>query len=193
MPSSPTYYDFFGVRQNASFEEIRSAYLWLMKQHHPDRSGQPDRQRSADFAAMVNRCYAVLKDPATFGEYQLSYRAGDIVSPRIDASEPLSMELRDFSNAICTGGVPRSSAALGYFRAPSWSVPILAVICGVISDKFIDESSVTGLLEKAHNANQRGGFLIVVYFVICAIGYIVGGYGRFYLRSKSAPAVEGKK
>ena len=30
-----------------------------------------------------------------------------------NASEPLSMELRDFSNAICTGGVPRSSAALG--------------------------------------------------------------------------------
>ena len=69
MPSSPTYYDFFGVRQNASFEEIRSAYLWLMKQHHPDRSGQPDRQRSADFAAMVNRCYAVLKDPATRARY----------------------------------------------------------------------------------------------------------------------------
>jgi hypothetical protein len=69
MSQSPTYYDFFGVRQGASFEEIRSAYLWLMKQHHPDRSGQPDRQKSADFAAMVNRCYAVLKDPATRARY----------------------------------------------------------------------------------------------------------------------------
>ena len=35
-----------------------------------------------------------LKDPETFGEYQLTYRAGDIVSPRIDAAEPLSLELR---------------------------------------------------------------------------------------------------
>jgi hypothetical protein len=69
MSSSPTYYDFFGVRQNASFEEIRSAYLWLMKQHHPDRSDHSDRQRSADFAAMVNRCYAVLKDPSTRARY----------------------------------------------------------------------------------------------------------------------------
>ena len=34
-----------------------------------------------------------LKDPETFGEYQLTYRAGDIVSPRIDAAEPLSLEL----------------------------------------------------------------------------------------------------
>ena len=69
MPSSPTYYDIFGVRQSASFEEIRSAYLWLMKQHHPDRSDHSDRQRSADFAAMVNRCYAVLKDPSTRARY----------------------------------------------------------------------------------------------------------------------------
>jgi hypothetical protein len=69
MSSSPTYYDLFGVRQNASFEEIRSAYLWLMKQHHPDRSDHADRQRSADFAAMVNRCYAVLKDPSTRARY----------------------------------------------------------------------------------------------------------------------------
>ena len=31
----------------------------------------------------------VLKEPESFGEYQLSYRAGDIVSPRIEVAEPL--------------------------------------------------------------------------------------------------------
>ncbi len=76
------------------------------------------------------------------------------------------------------------SAALGWFRLPSWLVPILAVACGVISDKFIDESAVADILERAHNANQRGGFLIVVYFVICAIGYVAGAYGRHYARGK---------
>jgi predicted dehydrogenase len=55
----------------------------------------------------------VLKDPETFGEYQLTYRTGDIVSPRIDAEEPLSLELRDFCDAIATGETPRSSADLG--------------------------------------------------------------------------------
>ena len=30
--------------------------------------------------------------PATFGEYQLTYRSGDIVVPRIDAAEPLALE-----------------------------------------------------------------------------------------------------
>jgi hypothetical protein len=80
-----------------------------------------------------------------------------------------------------------AAAALGWLRLPSWLVPVLAVVCGVVADKFIDESSVTGMLEKAHTANQRGGFLIVVYFVICAVGYIVGAYGRHYARSKGLP------
>ncbi len=82
------------------------------------------------------------------------------------------------------------AAALGYFRLPSWIVPIAAVIMGVLSDKFVEQSDVTTLLEKAHNANQRGGFLIVVYFVIMAVGYVAGAYGRhYYLRAKGgAPA-----
>ena len=56
---------------------------------------------------------AVLPDPATFDEYRLSYRTGDIVSPRIDATEPLAIELADFCNAIRTGETPRSSPQIG--------------------------------------------------------------------------------
>lgn len=52
-------------------------------------------------------------NPATFGEYKLTYRTGDIVSPRVDVNEPLALELADFCNAIRTGAVPRSSAQLG--------------------------------------------------------------------------------
>jgi predicted dehydrogenase len=51
--------------------------------------------------------------PATFGEYQLTYRSGDIVVPRIEAGEPLGLELADFAHAIRTGEEPRSSSALG--------------------------------------------------------------------------------
>jgi predicted dehydrogenase len=52
-------------------------------------------------------------NPETFGEYKLTYRTGDIVSPRVAAAEPLQVELTDFCDAIRTGGTPRSSAALG--------------------------------------------------------------------------------
>jgi predicted dehydrogenase len=51
--------------------------------------------------------------PENFGEHQLSYRSGDIIVPRLDAYEPLSLELEDFARAIHTGSTPRSSAQLG--------------------------------------------------------------------------------
>jgi predicted dehydrogenase len=56
---------------------------------------------------------ANLPDPETFGEYKLTYRTGDIVSPRVDATEPLSVELADFASAIQNGTPLVSSAALG--------------------------------------------------------------------------------
>ena len=46
---------------------------------------------------------AALPDPETFGEYRLTYRTGDIVSPHIESHEPLSLELADFCAAVRTG------------------------------------------------------------------------------------------
>jgi tetrahydromethanopterin S-methyltransferase subunit C len=70
------------------------------------------------------------------------------------------------------------AAALGYFRLPSWLVPIVGVICGVIADKYIDQTEVISLLERAASANQRGGFLVIVYVIIVAVGYVSGAYAR---------------
>ncbi|MBV9605697.1 MAG: Gfo/Idh/MocA family oxidoreductase [Solirubrobacterales bacterium] len=42
----------------------------------------------------------VYRDPETFGEYHLSYRSGDVVSPKIETYEPLGLELADFVGAI---------------------------------------------------------------------------------------------
>jgi predicted dehydrogenase len=56
---------------------------------------------------------AILPNPETFGEYKLSYRTGDIVSPHLEAAEPLYREIEDFCSAIRVGTVPRSSAQLG--------------------------------------------------------------------------------
>jgi predicted dehydrogenase len=52
-------------------------------------------------------------EPETFGEYQLSYRSGDIHSPRIDAAEPLHLELQDFARAMRDGSTPRADARMG--------------------------------------------------------------------------------
>ena len=57
---------------------------------------------------------AELPPPETFGEFRLSYRTGDIISPKIEATEPLALEVADFCSAIIDGTAPRSSAQLGY-------------------------------------------------------------------------------
>lgn len=51
--------------------------------------------------------------PKSFGEFQLSYRVGDIVSPRIEPSEPLAEEVSHFCKCIKTGKKPRSDGING--------------------------------------------------------------------------------
>jgi len=51
--------------------------------------------------------------PESFGEYQLTYRSGDIVIPRVEPAEPLALELQDFARAMLTGSTPVSHAQLG--------------------------------------------------------------------------------
>ena len=54
-----------------------------------------------------------LREPESFGEFRLTYRTGDIVSPRIDAAEPFSLELSDFCQAIRKGRRLASSSSSG--------------------------------------------------------------------------------
>jgi predicted dehydrogenase len=71
---------------------------------YDDTSGEPIR---------IHDSGASLEDPATFGEYRLTYRTGAILSPPISAAEPLALELTDFCHSIREGHEPRSSAGLG--------------------------------------------------------------------------------
>lgn len=51
--------------------------------------------------------------PSTFGEFQLSYRHGDIWVPRLDTTEPLTAEWEHFSACVRDGSDPRASARGG--------------------------------------------------------------------------------
>ncbi len=53
------------------------------------------------------------RDPQSFGEFQLSYRMGDIVSPRLENVEPLLLEMYDFCRAVRGLGTPTSNGPLG--------------------------------------------------------------------------------
>ncbi len=58
----------------------------------------------------------IYEDPKTFGEYQLSYRTGDIVSPRIANDEPIELEMADFTDMVRTG------------KAPDWQVRLARAV-----------------------------------------------------------------
>jgi predicted dehydrogenase len=51
--------------------------------------------------------------PASFGEFQLTYRSGDILSPRLDTTEPLYLECQHFLECIRTGRTPDASPRSG--------------------------------------------------------------------------------
>jgi predicted dehydrogenase len=54
----------------------------------------------------------VYEDPETFGEYHLSYRTGDVLSPKLESHEPLAMEMNDFVRAVAHGTPVISNPAL---------------------------------------------------------------------------------
>ncbi len=53
------------------------------------------------------------RQPASFGEFQLTYRSGDILSPRLDTTEPLRIECEHFLDCIRSGTEPDAGARAG--------------------------------------------------------------------------------
>jgi predicted dehydrogenase len=53
------------------------------------------------------------KDPETFGEFQLSYRTGDILSPKLASAEPLFTEATHFLDCIQSGETPITDGLAG--------------------------------------------------------------------------------
>lgn len=55
----------------------------------------------------------ILHQPATFGEFQLTYRMGDMVAPCLANTEPLVIEIEHFLECIETGQTPRTDGKFG--------------------------------------------------------------------------------
>ena len=56
----------------------------------------------------------IYEDPETFGQYHLSYRTGDIVSPKLDSFEPIAVEMDEFVRSVRAGGAPPGHLELGH-------------------------------------------------------------------------------
>jgi predicted dehydrogenase len=88
---------------------------------------------------------ADLRDPETFGEFRLTYRTGDIVSPRVEVTEPLQLELADFRDSIRTGKQPRSRMHLG--------LDVIRIIEAV--DLSLQEGGVPVTVDRLADADLR--------------------------------------
>lgn len=54
-----------------------------------------------------------LRRPENFGEFQLSYRMGDMVAPHLSNAEPLLIEVDHFLDCVETGKQPRTDGKFG--------------------------------------------------------------------------------
>jgi predicted dehydrogenase len=101
-----------GVKANVQISWLAPRKVRQMVVVGSKRMVQYDDTASDEAVRVYDRGMEV-RPPASFGEHQLVYRTGDVVIPRIDAAEPLGLELADFARAIRTGEDPDSHVALG--------------------------------------------------------------------------------
>lgn len=53
------------------------------------------------------------REPSGFGEFQLSYRTGDIIAPKLANTEPLFIEAQEFVAAVSDGAAPLTDGRAG--------------------------------------------------------------------------------
>src|SRR3954465_11659526 len=71
MSRGYTFYDVFDLDERATAQQVRTAYLRLMKLHHPDKSSG---QQTPGFVALINLCYETLSDPVKRAAYDADLR-----------------------------------------------------------------------------------------------------------------------
>lgn len=83
MTTSPgttaDYYRLLGVSPDATREELRAAYRYRVRLHHPDLvagKGETVRQAATEMTALLNEAYSCLSDPDRRADYHTGNRAG---------------------------------------------------------------------------------------------------------------------
>lgn len=67
-----TYYEKFGLTEDASFDEIKSAYRRLALKYHPDRNAGD--LHFENIFKEINKIYQILSNPISRNEYDSSLR-----------------------------------------------------------------------------------------------------------------------
>ncbi|HKH02663.1 MAG TPA: J domain-containing protein [Bradyrhizobium sp.] len=123
MSRGSTFYDVFTLDEHATPQQIRTAYVRLMKVHHPDKSGQ----QTPGLVALINLCYETLSDPAKRAAYDADLRrrndlAAASVSPRSETkrftSARLAIAMLLFVACLASVGAFAFSKSAGFAESP---------------------------------------------------------------------------
>jgi predicted dehydrogenase len=83
------------------------------------------------------------QEPTDFGEFQLSYRTGDIVSPKIQGVEPLFMEAGHFVHCVKTGEQPLTDGWAGLRVVASLEAAQASLDAGGVDTRLSSEAAGT--------------------------------------------------
>lgn len=72
----------------------------------------------------------------------------------------------------------------GVLRGPWWTAPIIALGFALIAD-YLPTLHIAWL-DKVSSSSERFGFLVIVYFVISAAGWLIGRSGhQLWIQNRS--------
>jgi hypothetical protein len=98
MSRGYTYYDLFDLDERATPQQVRTAYLRLMKQHHPDKA---TAQQTPGFVALINLCYETLSDPVKRAAYDADLHRSNLAAA-VSFSPPSSAGQRRSPKRLAT-------------------------------------------------------------------------------------------
>ena len=90
---------------------------------------------STDEKVKIYDCGVQLPVPQSFGEFQLTYRLGDMRAPRLANAEPLLVEIEQFIHSVETGEAPPTDGRFG--------TEVVRVLETVAGQRAFDEQLAT--------------------------------------------------
>ena len=94
-----TYYELLAVQSGASREEIKQAYLRLVRERHPDRFTDPaERERADTFFKELTSAYNTLSNDQARQDYDRSLQAPKTTVPEEIASDAFARGVAKFEN-----------------------------------------------------------------------------------------------
>jgi DnaJ domain len=123
---TPDFYAVLGVGSDADQELIRSAYLALAKQYHPDSATAASPKNDAKFHA-VSEAYENLRDPDRRREYDMRQARREQQRREARARAGYSRTYKPSASAVGssqtkgrTGSAAEGNAARSQTRSPNW-------------------------------------------------------------------------